>query len=339
MAFPLKVIAATGERFSDFSPFVPSINELGVVAFQAALVKGGSGIFTGRGDAITTVVDTTGREYSRFYSHPDINSQGVLSIYAEDTDGNCGVYIAIGNSLISVADTVGTFGKIGPLGPTMNNEGVVAFRAELKSGVSGVFTSHVGSRLVIVADTDKFSEFNGIPVVNNNNTVVFRAGLNNGTQGIYQMEGKVLSTVAETGERFLELGSFPSLNDKDAVVFTALQQDETYGVFKCSDQRIETIIDSKGPFESFRGALIKGSGSIIFYGTPRGGTLGIYRGADPVLDRILGIGDPLFDSKVVDFALNPVSYNDAGQIVLRVALEDRRQFIVLADLGLAKGLR
>jgi hypothetical protein len=30
------VIAGTGERFSDFAPYVPSVNDKGTVAFQAA---------------------------------------------------------------------------------------------------------------------------------------------------------------------------------------------------------------------------------------------------------------------------------------------------------------
>jgi hypothetical protein len=37
--FTLEPIAESGDRFADFSPFVPSINDAGTVAFQAALLN------------------------------------------------------------------------------------------------------------------------------------------------------------------------------------------------------------------------------------------------------------------------------------------------------------
>jgi hypothetical protein len=91
-----------------------------------------------------------------------------------------------------------------------------------------------------------------------------------------------------------------------------------------------------GPFESFRGALINGAGTIVFYATPRGGTLGVFttQGASQSSnhERVVGIGDTLFGSPVKDFALNPVSLNEAGQIAIRILLEDGKQMIVLAYL-------
>jgi len=48
----LTLIATTGERFSDFSPYVASVNDAGTVAFQAALHDGGSGVFTGNGGEV-----------------------------------------------------------------------------------------------------------------------------------------------------------------------------------------------------------------------------------------------------------------------------------------------
>ena len=39
--YRLKPVAETGDRFCDFAPYVASINDRGLVAFQAALVDGG----------------------------------------------------------------------------------------------------------------------------------------------------------------------------------------------------------------------------------------------------------------------------------------------------------
>jgi hypothetical protein len=51
-AFEFTLIAEIGERFCDFAPYVPSVNDAGVVAFQAALPSGGSGVFTGEGQDV-----------------------------------------------------------------------------------------------------------------------------------------------------------------------------------------------------------------------------------------------------------------------------------------------
>ncbi|HJV68969.1 hypothetical protein, partial [Ideonella sp.] len=65
--------------------------------------------------------------------------------------------------------------------------------------------------------------------------------------------------------------------------------------------------------------------------TPAGGRLGLYTGTDPIRHRLLGLGDTVFGATVVDFALNPVSINGLGQMAIRVALGDRRQFILRGD--------
>ena len=47
LPFSRTVIATTGERFSGFAPYAASVNDAGMVAFQATLREGGSGVFTG----------------------------------------------------------------------------------------------------------------------------------------------------------------------------------------------------------------------------------------------------------------------------------------------------
>jgi len=98
-----------------------------------------------------------------------------------------------------------------------------------------------------------------------------------------------------------------------------------------SGHEIATIVDTKGPFEHFRGVLINNTGTTIFYATPEDGQLGVYAGPGPTFHRIIAMGQPLFGSTVADFALNPVSLNDAGQVAIRVKLADGRQFILRAD--------
>jgi hypothetical protein len=91
------------------------------------------------------------------------------------------------------------------------------------------------------------------------------------------------------------------------------------------------VTEPDGAFETFRGALISGTGAVVYIATPRGESLGLFAGSDPNRDRILALGDALLDSSVADFAANPVSVNAAGQIAVRTTLADGRQLILRAD--------
>src|SRR5688572_29932780 len=86
-------IAETGERFSDFAPYVAAIGNDGLVAFQAALRAGGSGIFTGQGGSVATIASTAAGRFSRFYSHPALDGQGGCCFYAELTAGGQGLFL------------------------------------------------------------------------------------------------------------------------------------------------------------------------------------------------------------------------------------------------------
>ena len=57
----------------------------------------------------------------------------------------------------------------------------------------------------------------------------------------------------------------------------------------------------------------------------------MFSGPDPVNDCLLGLGAALLGSAIVDFALNPVSINDRGQVAIRVKLANELQLILRAD--------
>ncbi len=102
-------------------------------------------------------------------------------------------------------------------------------------------------------------------------------------------------------------------------------------MFTASAGEIATVIDTSSPFESFRGVLLNNAGRMIFYATPRGGELGVFTGRDPLNDCLLSVGASLFGSTIVEFALNPVSMNDVGQVAIRVKLANERQIVLRAD--------
>jgi hypothetical protein len=320
--YTLRPIAETGSRFRGFGPYVPSLSNEGVVAFQATLADGRTGIYAGDGGPLLEVVGPGSQGVGEICSHPDINPRGDVCFYAKPGRGNGGVFVARDGALTRVA------GVPGPLGPTMNEAGDVAFRAPAANGVEGIFVRSSDS-LRLVADTaDRFGAFHGLPVINSRGSIVFRADLRSGIQGLYGYSVSGIDPIVETGARFASLGSFPTLNDAGCVAFCATCTDGTKGVFAVDDAGIRTLIDSRGAFESFRGVLLNSAGRAVFYATPRGGRLGIWSGPTT---RVLSLADPLYNSVVEDFALNPVSINGAGQLGVRVRLADGRQVIVRAD--------
>lgn len=177
------VIATTGGRFSDFMPYVASVNDAGIVAFQATLQGSGTGVFLGSGGPVAQVAGLI--SLAGVTSHPDLNGAGAISFYGTLAGGGQGVFLHRDGRLQPVADSRGAFVSIGPAGPTMNEAGVVAFRADRLPGVSGIFVGD-GASTAMVADTQgRWSQFYGLPVINNSGTVVFRADRSDGLQGIY----------------------------------------------------------------------------------------------------------------------------------------------------------
>ena len=326
-SYSLTPIAETGERFSDFAPYVSAIDNRGVVAFQAALTDGGSGVYTSEGGRVTTVADSATGPFAGVSSHPAINSGGSCCFYATLGPEGQGVFV------VHDGETTAASGSAGPLGTTMNEAGAIAFRAPTDAGHNGVFL-YDGDAVTTIADTTgRFTGFHGLPVVAGDGTVIFRADVEGGEEGIYFGDGETATVVVATGGTFGSLGPVPSANDAGTVAFCATLRAGGAGVFTAMRGEIITVIDTSGAFESFRGALLDGSGRCVFYGTPRGGGLGLFAGPDPETDCLLAVGSPLLGSTVAGFALNPVSINDAGQLAVRVALLDGRQLMIRADPG------
>ena len=308
----LLMIAQTGDRFRDFAPYVASINDEGIVAFQAALTSGGSGVFTGDGVNTTKIVETGDFGIAEVISHPDINVAGSVCFYAQIKDGRQCVML-IRNGMVSVEGT-----GAGPLGPTLNETGTVAYRASLPTGESAIFAGDQQ-----VAKTGgRFVGFQGLPVINSHGSVAFRADLDKRGEGIYVWKEGQIEAVAETGDTYSALGRFPMIDDTARVAFVAELCEGGPAVSTSTEGRHVT-----GDFESIRGVLINENCDLVVYATPPEGSLGIYHGGA----RILGIGDHLFGSAVCDFALNPVSINTRGQLAIRIKLVDDRQYILRAD--------
>ena len=258
-------------------------------------------------------------------SHPDLNRDGSACFYATLRSGARALVLVRGGQVLTIAENAG------PLGPTMNDSGIVAFRAESEVRAAASSRATRAESTAIAETGDDFSAFHGLPVINGGGAVVFRADRTTGGQGIYVGDGGPLARVVETGEVFGGLGQFPIMNDAGTVAFCATLHDGRSGIFMASAGEIVAVLDSSGSFESFRGVLLDEAGRLVFYATPRGGELGVFTGPDPATDCLIQLGAPLLGSTLVDFALNPVSVNNAGQVAIRVKLATGLQLVLRAD--------
>ncbi|MGE3727168.1 MAG: choice-of-anchor tandem repeat NxxGxxAF-containing protein [Candidatus Sericytochromatia bacterium] len=344
MKYHLQTLAETGARWSDFGPYVPCLSPTGAVAFQATLPAGGSGLYLAQANAVHCLFESDLGPFSHFYSHPDLNQSQALCFYAVLPNRVAGVYLSEGKQLTPLAETGKTFEEIGPLGPTLNTHGEVAFRANLKNGQVGIFKASAQHGLSEIAKTGEcFSGFQGLPVIKASGEVLFRADLNNGKAGLFYWHGGKITPLILTGERFSQLGAFPDWSAEGQVVFAAMLHSGESGIFRLQadqpSQTLKQIFSIESGFSHFRGALVNDAGKIIFFATPKGGQLGLFTGPDPVQNKLLGIGDSWqaakvtekVAEKVTEFTLNAVSFNQQGQIALRVKLSNGQGLILRAD--------
>ena len=309
------------------------MNEAGVVAFRAPLARRGS-----EGAPLAGGASVDGG--------PDARRGPGKSV---PNHGTCGIFTAGDGPVTTIAIAAPGAGHAGR---------IVRAGGASGSGASG--GAAPGGR--------RFQAFHGLPVINSRGAVVFRADLDDSRQGVFVSDGQRVIAVALTGERFVSLGAFPTQNDDGTVVFCGVErpagvmgagvlrgpqapspafwsgqgfnppgaaggaaQASGGGVFIARDGHVSRALDTNGPFESFHGALIDGMGRIVFYATPRGAALGVFTGPDADASRLVSLGMELYGAAVVDFALNPVSINSAGQLAVRVRLEDQRQHVLRAD--------
>ncbi|UXH80704.1 choice-of-anchor tandem repeat NxxGxxAF-containing protein [Roseateles amylovorans] len=326
------VLATNADHFSDFSPYVPSINDEGRVAFQAALEAGGTGVFVSNGRDVMAVALSTdpGSPVERFASHPDLDARASLSIYATLQGGEAALVLIDAERGLQAIRPLAPAESIGPLGPTMNDRQEVAVRAVGRSGQAFTQIWRRDTWETIAAAGGSIAGFEGLPVINQRGAIVYRANLTDGQQGLFLQHDGEPRRIAATGPAFSELGRFPILNDLGQVAFAARQASGGWGIYLQDHDERHCLVNAGSQFESLRGVLINNAGLVAFYGTPVGGQLGIYAGSDEP-QRLLGRGDSLFGATVTDFALNPVSVNEHGQLAVRVALNDGRQFILRGD--------
>ncbi len=93
------------------------------------------------------------------------------------------------------------------------------------------------------------------------------------------------------------------------------------------------IAETGGTFTGFSAnPAINNAGTVAFRAGLRAGGNGVFTGADPLANRVIGTGDALFGSAVTGLSFGNEGLNDAGQLAFRASLADGRQVIGRANV-------
>lgn len=323
-------IADNSAEFSTFSPYVATLNAQAEVVFQACLRQGGSGLFLGSGQKILSLAQTN-LQFQEFVSHPVVSTTGQVAGFVHCQDGSEGLFLFDSGQTQVLAQTNSETSKMGPLGPVISPNGVIAFRTQLHSGQESIEVSTPQKQTRIACTGKEFKAFQGLPQFTPQGGLLFRAETQTGKAGYYGFESGQINPWIETGSGFESLGLFPALNQSGCLVFTAREKDQA-GIYSWNKGKITRHFSTAQGFESFRGGLPWGAQLGLFYATPTGGNLGLYRPTESGYQCILALGETFADSEITEFALNPVSINPQGNLALRIKLRNRREIILRYSL-------
>jgi hypothetical protein len=312
-------IADTTGPFIYFQSAI-SINDLGVVAFNANQDSGVSGIYTGSGGPIATITDTEG-PFRHFGPNPAINASGMVAFIADgDASSASGIYTSDGNSLTPIALSGVGNPWFWVAAPSINDKGEVAFYGDpWDPGIAeGVFKGS-GGPLTTIADAT--GPINGPAFrtsINENGAVASAAFRDAGGRGVFRGDGQTLTTIST----FIETGTEAAINDSGDVAFLG-RSGGVVAIRTGSGGPLTSIVTESAMLRIASSPSINNAGEVVFLGSATGGSFGVYTGSDPLADKVIAVGDELFGSVVdvlINFGLDGPVINNRGEIAFHYEL-------------------
>jgi hypothetical protein len=308
-----------------------SINDKGTVAFVGGVAGGSISVYTADGKSqsqLTTQQDCPSLDCFA----TSINGAGTVAFIGAKSDALderqiTTVFTADGRTVNHVVDAR----DLDRRNVSINEQGAVAF-SRLSRTEGGVFVSQ-GTALTRISDHGAlFAQ----PVVNNQGAVAFFDFSPRGTAIVTGNGGPLTAVVHDRTEDFPAFVLAPAgtlaFNDKGNVVFVSWLRRGKMGVVKASEGTFQTIADSTDAFIRFSMVALNNKGEVAFQASlrtpaPNSSGRGIFTGPDPVADKVVAAGDPLFGSTVTDIEFWRDGLNEAGEIAFMATLADGRQVI------------
>jgi hypothetical protein len=306
-------IADSTGPLDNFIHSFPAINNSGTVVFDATYEGGPRGLFTGSGGPLRTVIDgRSGGPITATTGAPlAINDAGTVAFVGDAGSLAAGVYTASPDGTIRTIATgflPGIFlGNPPPPQPypviddslCIDAAGNATFLYYPTAGVHTIVTGD-GGPLRTVVDTRGPLKYLGRPSVNRTGDIAFVATPDSGPTGVYVVEQGIMRRVAGDWDQdgLSPVDSYASINDRgDIMVSGGEMAMNNYGVVA---------------FQGFDPVM------------------GIFTGPDPVADKVIARGDPLFGSEVRILTLFLGGLNDRGDVVFKYDLADNRRGIAVA---------
>ncbi len=185
-------------------------------------------------------------------------------------------------SFVNVADSTQGLSQFSQF-PAINNRGAVAFVATQSDATQDVFKWDDRGLRTIASTIDKrFSLFTDDVVINASGVVGFRAILTTGRRaaGIFTSDGLDFKTIVNSTDQGLSGPSMgaPSINASGTVAFQASRTGlASTIIFSGDGGPLTTVIDAlNSNFKSFGAVAINRAGQIVFEGTQKDRTAGIF---------------------------------------------------------------
>lgn len=343
----------------------PAINDAGQVGFFAVQdANGGTpGVFRSDGESLQTIA-TPGQAvnatlsiasgFNPFNGATSINDDGVVGFGAStllngmpNIQGNPYATILGGSGgALTVFGLSATDANVGPnfFSGTVMDSGNALMHGGISQGQDLYLGNGVAASIFYdssnITSPGSIGAFFGVDVAGNDNTFVASAGPNPGAfHYIVKGNGGPLTTIIDVTNPASLVGSLstnPAINAAGTVAFIAQESGGgPLGIYVGDGGPLTKLVDTTGPYQNFNssyGVGIDGAGNIAFLATlDVGNTTGIFTGPDPLTDKVIMVGDPLFGSVVTGLSFAQQGLSNNGQIAFWASLQDGRQVIVRAE--------
>jgi len=114
------------------------------------------------------------------------------------------------------------------------------------------------------------------------------------------------------------------------VTFVGYLDDGIAGIFTGDGEAVTSIVDDSGVFDILGPTTINNENTVVFGASLNTGEYGIFTGADPINDKVIATGDPLFGSTVTSLNFSN-GLNNSGQIAFLAELADGTEGIFVAE--------
>jgi hypothetical protein len=318
--YEFRMIADLSGSFAEFYP--PAINNRQVVAFTAVQRTGDVGVFT---------VDQ-GNRSTILHSGADrrgvtINDDGMVCFSREFTrDGLGGGLFASSHGRITTVISDGLMTNW-----SANNRGGIAFNRNTDFEVNALYLYNAG-RLTEIPNSQGGDE----PYLNAGNAAMFIYREFESSRLYLSREGQRPALLIDTKTTPLAGISHAVINDRGTIALSASEdaaenRRRVNGIFMIADGKFTRYADDTGRYAALGSSLaINNSDHLAFTAVLDNGVAGIFTGPDPVRDKVVAVGDPLFGSTVTNLGFSRDGFNDHGVLAFRAKLADGCQVLVLA---------